>query len=83
MEQEIGNKQIRCPRLGDEIPFFYCLQEAGVLPCARIVNCWSPYFNIEVFLKEKLTPAKWDNFINFQAKDKISSLIELIEKAKA
>jgi hypothetical protein len=83
MEQEINNKQMRCPRLGDEIPFFYCLQEAGDFPCARIVSCWSPYFNIEVFLKEKLTPEKWDNFINFQSKDKIPSLIELIENAKA
>jgi hypothetical protein len=59
------------------------LQEAGDFPCARIVNCWSPYFNIEGFLKEKLTPEKWDNFINFKSRDKISSLIELIEKAKA
>jgi hypothetical protein len=83
MEQEINNKQIRCPRLGDEISLSYCLKESGDMPCSRIISCWSPYFSIEGFLKEKLMPEKWDNFINFQSKDKIPSLIELIEKAKA
>ena len=83
MKQEITNKQIRCPRLGDEIPFSYCLQESGDFPCSRIVRCWSPYFNIDYFLKEKLAPEKWDSFINFQSKDKVTNLIELIEAAKA
>jgi len=83
MEQEITNKQIRCPRLGDEIPFSYCLQESGDFPCSRIVRCWSPYFNIECFLKEKLAPEKWDSFINLLPKDKITNIIELIEAAKA
>ena len=83
MKQEITNKQLRCPRLGDEIPFSYCLQESGDFPCSRIVRCWSPYFNIDYFLKEKLAPEKWDSFINFQSKDKVTNLIELIEAAKA
>jgi len=83
MKQEMNNKQIRCPRLGDEIPFSYCLQESGYLPCLRIVHCWSPYFDIESSLKEKLTPEKWDIFINLKSKDKVTNLIELIEAAKA
>lgn len=83
MEQEINNKQIRCPRLGDEIPFFYCLKESGDMPCSRILSCWSAYFDVEGFLKEKLAPEKWDKFINFRPIDKVSSLVELIEKAKA
>jgi hypothetical protein len=40
-------------------------------------------FDVENFLKENLEPKKLDNFINFQSKDKIPSLIELIENAKA
>jgi hypothetical protein len=83
MKQEISNKQIRCSRLGDETPFFYCLQEAGDFPCSRIVNCWYAYFDIESFLKEKLAPEKWNEFMNFQPKDKTISLIELIETVKA
>jgi hypothetical protein len=83
MEQEINNKLIRCPRLGGEITFSYCLQESGELPCSRIVRCWSSFFDVESFLKEKLTPGKWDRFINSQPKNKVISLIELIEAAKA
>ena len=83
MEQEINNKLIRCPRLGDEITFSYCLQESGEFPCLRIVRCWSPFFDIEYFLEETLTLEKWNSFINSQARDKVISLIELIETAKA
>jgi hypothetical protein len=83
MEQEINNKQIRCPRLGDEIPFFYCLQEAVDFPCARIIFCWMPFFDIENYLKDKLAPQKWEKFINLQPKDKIVSLVQIIEGVKA
>ena len=83
MEKEILNKKIRCPRLGDEIALAYCVKESGNLPCSRIVNCWSPFFDIESFLKKNLTPEKWNEFINFKPRDKVTSLIELIEAAKA
>jgi hypothetical protein len=83
MEHEINNKLIRCPRLGDEITFSYCLQESGEFPCLRILRCWSSFFDVESLLKEKLTPEKWNSFKNLQSKDKVISLIELIEAAKA
>jgi hypothetical protein len=83
IKQEITNQLIRCPRLGDEINFFYCLQESGELPCSRIIRCWSSFFDVESLLKGKLAPDKWNNFINFQSKDKVISLIELIEAAKS
>jgi hypothetical protein len=82
MKREINERQIRCPRLGDEIPLSYCLKESGDLPCSRIVSCWSSCFDVVTFLKEKLTPEKWDKFINFRQKDKVVSLIELIETAR-
>ncbi len=82
MKQDINNKLIRCPRLGDEIPFSYCLREAGELPCARIVSCWMAIPDIGRFLKEKLDPKKWEKVVNFQPKDKMTSIIELIEAAK-
>jgi hypothetical protein len=63
--------------------FAYCLQESGELPCVRIVHCWSLFFDVESFLKEKLTPEKWNSFINFQPRDKVTSLVELIATAKA
>ena len=83
MENHHDNKLIRCPKLGDEMTFDYCLRESGELPCQRIVRCWSFSFDVESFLKEKLTPEKYNSFIAAQQKEKVTSLIELIEAAKA
>ena len=83
MEKSINNRLIRCPKLGDEITFSYCLQESGRLPCVRIVRCWSPFFDVESFLKETVEPEKLDIFISSKPPDKITSLIELIEATKA
>jgi hypothetical protein len=62
--------------------FSYCLQEAGNLPCARMIACWQTVFDVAAFLQEHLTPNQWERFTTTPPKDKISSLIELIEKAK-
>jgi hypothetical protein len=83
MKTPHDDKLIRCPKLGDEMTFAYCMRESGKLPCQRIVHCWSSFFDIESFLKEKLSPAKWDGFANSKPKDKVTNLIELIEAAKA
>lgn len=77
------NKLMRCPRLGHEITFSYCLRESTDLPCSRILPCWSPVFDVETFLRKELAPDLWEKFIHFQPKDKITSIIEMIEAAKA
>jgi len=82
MEKEITGMQIRCPRLGDEMALSYCLRESDNLPCSLVVRCWSPYFDINAYLKEILTPEQWNKFNNFQPKNKVTNLIELIEAAK-
>jgi len=83
MEKSINNRLIRCPKLGDEITFPYCLQESGRFPCARIVSCWSPFFDVESCLKETMEQENWDIFISSKPSDKITGLIDLIEAAKA
>jgi hypothetical protein len=83
MKTEHDHKLIRCPKLGDEMTFAYCLWESGDMPCARIVSCWSYCFDIAAFLKEILAPEKWNNFINFRPNEKVINIVELIEAAKA
>ena len=73
---------MRCPRLGGEAPFTYCLQEAGELPCHRIVVCWQPFFPVESCLRKMLSSEKWEEFTVRKPKEKIVSLLELIEEAK-
>ncbi|MBW1981071.1 MAG: hypothetical protein JRJ12_07600 [Deltaproteobacteria bacterium] len=74
--------EIRCPKLGHQVNFGYCRQENNTLPCARAILCWQPYFPVALYLREKLTRAEWDRCFNQQPKEKIVSLLELIEAAK-
>jgi len=83
MKTQHDSKLIRCPKLGDEITFGYCLQESGDLPCVRIIQCWQAVFDVAALLKEHLTSGQWERFICAQPKDKVINLIEVIEKAKS
>jgi len=74
--------EIRCPKLGGQVTFAYCLKEAGELPCSRIINCWQSYFPVEEYIRKRLTPADWERCFNQKPKEKILTLIELIEAAK-
>ena len=82
MKTPHDDKITRCPRLGDEIAFAYCLRESGNLPCARILACWQAAFDVAAVLREHLSPADWDKFQCQPPRDKVTSLIEIIEQAK-
>lgn len=82
MNREFGNKMTRCPRLGHEITFAYCIQESQDLPCSRIMQCWSPAFDVESVLQKELTEDAWRKFVNTQPRDKVANIIELIEAVK-
>lgn len=74
--------EMRCPRLGHEVAFFYCRRESGDLPCSRILSCWQPFFPVEAFLKGSMPPDLWQQFISQAPKDKVVTLIDLIEAAQ-
>ena len=82
MTREISDKLVRCPRLGDEMAFSYCLRESVTLPCSRIISCWSLVFDVDSFLHANMTIQDWQSFNNAQPRDKVTSLIEIIEAAK-
>jgi hypothetical protein len=74
--------EIRCPKLGGQVTFAYCRREAGTLPCQRTVICWHCRFPVEAFLKSVLTEEGWAAWTNQSPKEKMTSLLELIEAAK-
>ncbi len=78
----MSDLEIRCPKLGGEVPFAYCLVEGGNLPCPRTIVCWQPYFPVEIYLREKLSQTQWDHCFRRKPKEKITTLMELIEEAK-
>ena len=81
-EEGFDHLEIRCPRLGGEVTFAYCRVEGGDLPCMRIVACWQRCLPIEDYLNEKLAPSQLERFAEQQPKERIITLVELIEAAK-
>lgn len=52
------------------------------MPCERIVRCWEVYADIEAYLKARYTPVEIERFLHPESKDKMNSLLEIIEQAK-
>jgi hypothetical protein len=73
---------IRCPKLGHQIFFSYCLHENDKLPCFKTLDCWHTHFQVEKYLKEALTQNDWEAAFATPRKPKILTLVELIEQAK-
>ena len=80
--EKYDHLELRCPRLGGEVKFSYCRKEGGDLPCLRIITCWYPHFPVEQHLRANMTKDSWDSFVGQMPKDKITTLMELIEAAK-
>ncbi len=83
MKTQHDDKLIRCPKLGDEMTFAYCLHEAGDFPCSRIILCWSPRIDIIGALKDILSTEQCNKLTNSIPQEKVTSIIELIAAAKA
>jgi hypothetical protein len=73
---------IRCPKLGGEVTFSYCSKEGGDLPCLRIIDCWQVFFPVEAYLIGRMSQESWERFSRKAPKDKMSTIIELVEAAK-
>jgi hypothetical protein len=75
------NERIYCRRLGHWLTFNYCRQETGGLPCRKIMDCWFEKLPIKDFLNENYKKEEI-SYIFTVSTPKITSIIELIEKAK-
>ncbi len=81
-EASLTHKSLRCPKLGGDVPFHYCETLQQGMPCERIVRCWEVYADIEAYLKARYTPVEIERFLHPEPKDKMNSLLEIIEQAK-
>lgn len=68
--------------LGHKIAFSYCRTTKEGLPCRSIKNCWYEHIDIASFLDENYSE-KEQSIIFAPPRDKMSSLLTLIEEAKA
>ncbi len=81
-EAEPDAYRIRCPKLGGEVTFAYCRREQGELPCSRVILCWQTHFPVQAYLKDRLSDDEWEACFNTPPRDKMTTLVELIEAAK-
>ncbi|MBW1973147.1 MAG: hypothetical protein JRI44_10010 [Deltaproteobacteria bacterium] len=74
--------KLRCPKLGGPVTLKYCLTTNNKLFCPRITTCWEGKIDISSIIKERFSPEEIDSVFSSPPKDKVLTLIELIEKAK-
>ena len=74
-----------CKMLGHHVPFSYCVsspeQRTEQKLCSQIRNCWFEQFDIDAYLEEHFSKEEILKLIE-PKRTKMSSLVELIEKAK-
>ena len=79
---KFNHLELRCPRLGGEVTFAYCVREGGDIPCPQVVTCWQAFFPVETWLKEHLSQEAWERFSSHVPRDKVTTLVDRIEAAK-
>ena len=72
----------RCPRLGCDIAFSYCLKERDPLPCGRILACWENRLPVATLLKGRLSEEEWNKAFQEPLRDRLSTILDLAGKAK-
>ncbi len=83
MEENKDQLERRCPRLGGPVTFRYCRTSGDDdLPCWKVMDCWWEYFDVVAYWKRNLAEEQFTRLVNTKPKPKVTSLVELIEKAK-
>lgn len=77
--------QRRCPRLGSEVAFAYCMTCAeDTDPCFKIGDCWWERFDVMAYLEARLPAAVYRRIaVRRPPPDKVCSLVALIRQAQA
>lgn len=76
--------EIRCPRLGNQVPLAYCYQQPEGRPCARMLLCWEWRLpKLRQVLCRLVPPEKWEAYFETPPEPKAVALVDEIRKAKA
>ncbi|MFO7884253.1 MAG: hypothetical protein R6U68_05470 [Desulfobacteraceae bacterium] len=71
-----------CRMLGHDVPFSYCRKVRDGLPCFRVLDCWFQKFPVQEFISNNYS-VKEQAIIFEQPQNKVTTLIDLIERAKS
>lgn len=81
MIDEYDDLTLRCPRIGGYVNFKLCRSENNFLPCRWVVRCWEGWIDVRKFLEENFSAEDLDKALR-PPKQKLESLVEVMEKAK-
>jgi len=76
----------RCPRLGSEVDVTYCLTGGDAeKPCWKIFDCWWERFDVDAWLRARLSPAVLEDLkirASSPPKNKLTSILEIARQAQ-
>ena len=77
------NLSRRCPRLGSDVAFEYCLKHAADKgPCFKICDCWWERFDVVGYLNQTLGSDAVEKLKRTKPPSKVTSLVDLIQQAQ-
>lgn len=74
--------ETRCPRLGGEVPFKYCLHVAKGLPCSRALICWELLFPVAEYMKRVLTEEEWRQAFEEPGDTRMETILKVADQAR-
>ncbi len=74
--------EIRCLKLGGEVPFKYC-RGCGEPFCGRIITCWATRIDIGAFLAENFSPEQIYSCLGKKAPGRLEQIFKAADKAKS
>lgn len=77
-------RERRCPRLGGPVTFGYCRSQGEIHGiCPKIFDCWWERFDVTAHLGALLPAAVFEAVRNAVPPPKMTTILDLIQKAKA
>jgi len=81
MIDRYDSSRAHCRKLGHHLEFVYCRTVSDGLPCSKIFDCWFTSLPIAEFINQHYS-AEEISRIFAPPKDKITSILELVDKAQ-
>jgi len=74
--------ELRCLKLGGEVPFKYC-RTTGEPFCARIIVCWAERMDIGTFLAQNFSPEQIQSGLEKKSPGRLEQIFKTINKIKS
>ena len=80
--EQYDSWEIRCLKLGGEVPFKYC-RTTGEPFCSRIIFCWAERIDIGTFLAENFSPEQIHSCLEKKQPGRLEQIFKAVDKIKS